>query len=213
MNDSRDGRLVYCVITDKTGDSVKTKTVRLSMKSANELAITQQPKMTYTKQGSTAKVTVKAVGDGLKYQWYIKNSGSSTWKKSSVTTSTYAVEMSSVSKNRQVYCVITDKYGDSVKTNVATLRMAATITTQPVNAAAATGTTAKITVKAVGDGLKYTWYFSDVDDATFKKTSTFKGNTYSVKMSEARDGRLVYCVITDAYGNKVTTDVVSLNMK
>jgi hypothetical protein len=42
---------------------------------------------------------------------------------------------------------------------------------------------------------------------------TFTGNTYSVKMDESRDGRQVYCVVTDAYGKKVSTNIVTLTMK
>ena len=32
-------------------------------------------------------------------------------------------------------------------------------------------------------------------------------------MNEDRDGREVYCVVTDKYGNTVMTDVVTLRMK
>ena len=39
------------------------------------VVISEQPKTAYAKSGETAKVTVKAEGDGLKYQWYYKNAG------------------------------------------------------------------------------------------------------------------------------------------
>jgi hypothetical protein len=32
-------------------------------------------------------------------------------------------------------------------------------------------------------------------------------------MESSRDGRRVYCVITDQYGNSVTTDTVTLKME
>ena len=209
MNEKSKDRLVYCIVTDANGESVKSKTVILR----EAASITQQPKDSIVQSGETAKVTVKASGDGLKYQWYIKNAGKDKFSKSSVTKATYSTKMTDKAAGRQVYCVVTDAYGKKVQSKTVTLGMSVAIVQQPESVTVAEGETAKITVKAIGDGLKYTWYFSDVDDATFKKTSTFKGNTYSVKMSEARDGRLVYCVITDAYGNKVATDVVSLKMK
>ena len=209
MNEKSKDRLVYCIVTDANGESVKSKTVILR----EAASITQQPKDSIVQSGETAKVTVKASGDGLKYQWYIKNAGKDKFSKSSVTKSFYSTKMTDKSAGRQVYCVVTDAYGKKVQSKTVTLGMSVAITQQPESVTVAEGETAKVTIKAIGDGLKYTWYFSDVDDATFKKTSTFKGNTYSVKMSEARDGRLVYCVITDAYGNKVSTDVVSLKMK
>lgn len=202
-------RKVYCVITDANGESVKTKTTIVR----EAVSITKQPKNVQTQSGNTVKVTVKASGDGLKYQWYVKNAGDAKFTKSSVTKATYSTKMRAAAQERQIYCVVTDAYGKTAKTKTVTLGMTVSITKQPQSVAVEEGKTAKVTVKAIGDGLTYTWYFSDVDDATFKKTSTFKGNTYSVKMSEARDGRLVYCVITDAYGNKVATDVVSLKMK
>ena len=46
----------------------------------------------------------------------------------------------------------------------------------------------------------------------FRKTSSFTGNSYSVKMNEERAGRQIYCVITDAFGNQVTTDIATLEM-
>lgn len=205
MNEKSKDRLVYCIVTDENGESVRSKTVILR----EAASITKQPKDSIVQAGETAK----ASGDGLKYQWYIKNAGKDKFSKSSVTKSFYSTKMTDKSAGRQVYCVVTDAYGKKVQSKTVTLGMTVSITKQPQSVAVEEGKTAKVTVKAIGDGLTYTWYFSDVDDATFKKTSTFKGNTYSVKMSEARDGRLVYCVITDAYGNKVATDVVSLKMK
>ena len=59
--------------------------------------------------GQTAKLTVKASGDGLTYTWYIKNEGAGKYTKSSVTKSTYSVTMSSKIKDRQVYCVVTEQ--------------------------------------------------------------------------------------------------------
>ena len=209
MNEKSKDRLVYCIVTDANGESVKSKTVILR----EAASITQQPKDSIVQSGETAKVTVKASGDGLKYQWYIKNAGKDKFSKSSVTKATYSTKMTDKAAGRQVYCVVTDAYGKKVQSKTVTLGMSVAITQQPESVTVAEGETAKITVKAIGDGLKYTWYFSDVDNATFKKTSTFKGNTYSVKMSEARDGRQVYCVVTDTYGNKVSTNVVSLKMK
>ena len=178
-----------------------------------ELKITTQPKTTYTKSGATAKVTVKAQGDGLTYQWYIKNAGSSKYSKSSVTSATYSAKMSSTTKDRYAYCVITDAYGNSVQTKTVRLRMAASITTQPKNVEVAEGKTAKVTVKAAGDGLTYKWYYKNPGATKFSLTKSFTGNYYSVKMDESRDGRQVYCVVTDKYGKTAKSNVVTLSME
>ena len=122
--------------------------------------------------------------------------------------------MNSSRAGRQVYCVVTDKYGNSVKSNVVTLGMTGvlTITTQPQSVTVASGATAKVTVKASGEGLTYKWYYKNKGDSTFTLTTAFKTNTYSVQMNASRAGRQIYCVITDQYGNTVQTVTVTLNM-
>ena len=174
--------------------------------------ITSQPKTTYTKSGSNTKVTVKAAGDGLAYTWYYKNASAEKFSKSSIKTATYSVKMSSRVKNRQVYCVVKDKYGKTVKSNTVTLRMAATITTQPETTYTKSGSNTKVTVKAAGDGLTYTWYYKNAGAEKFSKSS-IKTAIYSVKMSSTVKNRQVYCVIKDKYGNTVKTKTVTLKMK
>jgi len=208
MSSSTDGRQVYCIVTDKYGNSDRSETVTFGL----PVKITTQPKTTYTQSGETAKVTLKADGDGLKYQWYIKNSGATKYSKSSITSATYTCTMSSKTKDRLIYCVVTDQYGNEVKSNTVRLRMAATITKEPVSVTVDKGDTAKVTVKATGDGLTYKWYYKNPGESKYSYTSSFKGNSYSVTMSASRDGRKVYCVVTDKYGNEVRSKTVSLNM-
>lgn len=178
---------------------------------AATLKITSQPKSSYTAYGATAKATVKANGDSLKYTWYIKNSGSKKYSKSSITKSTYSVKMSDSSKNRQLYCVVKDKKGKTVKSSTVVLRMKATITTQPKSTKVAKGSTAKVTVKAKGDGLKYTWYIKNAGGTKYSKSSITK-STYSVKMTDKVNGRYLYCVVTDKYGKTEKSKTVSLRV-
>ena len=85
--------------------------------------ITEQPVDVTVAKGETAKVTVVAVGEELTYQWYIKNAGKEKFVKSSITDATYTVEMSEKADGRQIYCVVTDKYGKTVKSDVVALSM------------------------------------------------------------------------------------------
>ena len=123
--------------------------------------------------------------------------------------------MDATRDGRQVYCVVKDKYGNSVKTNTVTLSMGnvAKITKQPVSVTVASGATAKVSFTATGDGLTYTWYFKNKGATSFSKTTSFTSNTYSVVMDATRDGRQVYCVVKDKYGNSVKSDTVTLRMK
>ena len=122
--------------------------------------------------------------------------------------------MSSKNKGRQVYCIVTDAYGKSVKTKTATLSLGKNlkITKQPTSTKLPSGATAKISFTASGDGLTYKWYYKDAGKSKFSLTKSFKGNSYSLKMSSKNKGRQVYCVVTDAYGKSVKTDVVTLSL-
>lgn len=54
-------------------------------------------------------------------------------------------------------------------------------------------------------------YYKDVGVSKISLTTTFTGNSYSTVMNSYRNGRQVYCVVTDQYGNSVTTDTVTLS--
>jgi hypothetical protein len=86
-------------------------------------SITTQPKTVTVKKDATAKVTVKAAGDGLKYTWYYKNAGAKKFTKATTKTATYSAKMTNTVKNRQVYCVVKDKYGNTVTSKTVTLKM------------------------------------------------------------------------------------------
>ena len=208
MSDKVKGRRVYCVITDAYGNSVKTKTVLLR----ESLSIITQPKNTYAQLGKTAKVKIEASGDDLTYEWYIKNAGAKKYSKSSVTKATYSCKMNEKSKDRYVYCVVTDKYGNTEKSKTIVLREAVSIVTQPKTGYAASGKTVKVSVKASGDGLTYRWFFKNEGSSKYTESSVTSA-TYSTKMTSKVNGRRVYCIVTDQYGKTVKSDVVKLKMK
>ena len=115
----------------------------------------------------------------------------------------------------QYRCVITDNDGVSVTSNAATLTVLKqlAITTQPKSVTVVNGGTASTSVVATGEGLTYTWYYTDNEkDTTFSQVTSIKTGTYSIKMTPDRDGRKVYCVIKDKYGNSKQTNTVTLSM-
>ena len=209
MSTASNGRQVYCVIKDKYGNTAQSDTITLRAAAT----ITAQPAADcFAKQNATAKATITAVGDGLTYQWHVKNVGSTKFVKSSLTASTYSVKMTAATNGRQVYCVIKDKYGNTAQSNIITLRIQATIVTQPKAVTVTNGNTATTTVTAVGDDLTYQWYIKNKGTTKFVKSS-LTVPTYTVKMSTAANGRQVYCVVTDKYGNTVQSNTVTLKKK
>jgi len=211
MTAEKDGRTVYCVITDKYGNSVTSDVATLSI--LPSVKITKQPASVSVKNGATASTSVTATGDGLTYKWYWKNADMSAYNLSSITINTYSTGMSAEKDGRTVYCVITDKYGNTVTSDVATLNIASgiVISKQPSNVTVKNGATASTSVTATGDGLTYAWYWKNADMSAYK-LSSITINTYSTGMSAEKDGRTVYCVITDKHGNTVTSDVATLNI-
>ena len=162
--------------------------------------ITTQPSGKTVAIGSYAKTSVAATGEGLTYQWYYKDPGSSSFSKGTCTSANYSVKMTQARNGRQIYCQIKDAYGNSVKTNTVTLDgyTALKITTQPKAQSAAFGTNARTSVAAVGEGkLTYQWYYKDPGQSAFTKGTCTSAN-YSVKMTEARNGRQIYCEIKDS---------------
>ena len=81
--------------------------------------------------GNKVTVKVTAEGEGLTYEWYIKNNGSKKYSKSSVTKSTYSTTMNDKAKDRLVFCRIYDQYGNMVQTKTVRLREAVSLTSQP----------------------------------------------------------------------------------
>lgn len=174
--------------------------------------IVKQPTDVSVEFGKGFSTTVTATGDGITYQWYLKNKNGTEFTKSSITTADYTTVMNEERNGRQVYCIITDKYGNSVQTDTVTLFSKVTITEQPQNVQAPIGGSVKTTVTALGEELTYQWYYKNIGMTEFK-LSSIKSKTYDCPMTEDRDGRQVYCVITDKYGNSVQTNTVTLNSK
>ena len=214
MQDYMNGRQVYCVITDTNGNSVQTETATITRPPV-AVKITEQPQDVRVNVGEKFSISPKVEGEGLIYQWYVKESGAKAFKVSSNKTSAYAYTMQNYMIGRQVYCVITDKYGNTVTTDVATISLPIKeleILTQPTDVYASLGEKFSIAPEVEGDGLTYQWYYKNAGGKSFA-TSSNKTSAYAYSMASYMNGRSVYCVITDQYGNTVQTDVATIHVK
>lgn len=83
------------------------------------IVITKQPETVVVEMGETARISVEATGDGLTYAWYRKFP---KWPQygfllaEGVTGNYYSTTMADGVEGTQIYCLITDKNGNSVKT-------------------------------------------------------------------------------------------------
>ena len=214
MTEARAEREVYCVVTDGLGNTVTSDTVRFHLLVNEELEILTQPVPDDAAPGEKATVQVEARGDALKYAWYYKDAGSKSFTKSTITSATYSLTVKESNANRVLYCVVTDAHGNQVQTDTVSLihMDPLAITGQPADASAMLGKTVCVSVEATGFPLTYQWYFRDAGSKSFIRSS-IKSNTYSLTMTEARANREVYCVVTDAFGNTVTSDIAVLSLQ
>ena len=181
------------------------------------LNIVDQPSDYTGLAGTTARFTVVAEGDGLKYQWQLKK-GSSWANQSSggATTSTFSVKAEE-SRNGKVYrCVITDSHGMEVTTLPVTLHVkepSIHISSQPADYSGIVGTTARFTVVAEGEGLTYQWQLKKGSSWANQSSGGATTPTFSVKAELSRNGKVYRCLITDANGEQIATTPVTLTVR
>ena len=215
---SKIGREVYCVVTDKYGYSIQTRTATLNVElpeGYNGPVIQQEPEDSFVDYHKTASTTVTAEGEELIYQWYFRDVGEDSWTRSGLKGDTYSVEMVPSKSGREVYCVITDAYRISIASQIATLNLQIPaeyvfdIEQQPESSVAEPGEEVSVSVGAVGLGLKYQWFFRDAGKETWSQSS-IKADSYFVTMTNARNGRELYCVVTDQYGQKLESEIATI---
>jgi len=212
---SRHGYQYRCKITDSAGNTLYTKVVKLQV-----LGINKQPTSVVVSKGKMAKVSVVAAGDGLTYTWYYKNAGASTFRKAAkITGKTYSVKMDASSNGREVYCVVKDQYGSTVKTKTAVLQMkgALLITMQPESVKASVGNEAGFGVVVVGGTKPYTYRWEQYNSKTGKwekaagEVLTVGEQNMLVVIVKANTYNLKYrCLVTDSKGNKIYSNVVKV---
>ena len=166
--------------------------------------------------GGYVYFTVEAEGASLTYQWQYKTASGTTWANTTLTgcnSDTLRVAASANNFGRSYRCIVTDTSGKSVTTEVAKLIKAAApkITAQPEDQTAPSGYV-YFTVSASGTGLKYQWQVSANGGKTWNNTTLTGWNTdeLQVMASAANDGRQYRCIVTDAYGQSVTSAAAKL---
>ena len=182
------------------------------------ITITSQPVDYVGMVGDMATFTVEAEGEDLQYQWYYSSDNGATWLKSSGTGSTLNMEFKAYRVNYQYYCQITDAAGNTMNSNTVRLlaeQVELKILTQPVSYVGAVNDEVAFTVEATGNGLVYEWFYSEDGGNVWNKSYSpgYETNVLAPVLRTHRDGNMYYCVITDVFGNSVTSDVVSMSVK
>jgi uncharacterized protein YjdB len=205
------GLKVKCVITDANGTSIESDTVTLSLPA---ISITRQPANANVAAGSQFNFTVAATGTGRTYDWKYQWPGQTQWISwAAGKTDTLTGTMQAGWTGLKVKCVITDANGTSIESDTVTLSLpTVSITRQPVNANVAAGSQFNFTVAATGNGLTYDWKYQWPGQTQWISWSAGKTDTLTGTMQAGWTGLKVKCVITDADGNIIESNIVTLSL-
>ena len=197
---------------DSAGNKVQSNTVTVKVNSAG-ITITQQPQNQSIIAGTSINLTVKATGSSLKYQWYFKKKGQTSFNIwNGRTHASETVSPNNTWDGIQLYCKITDGSGNTLNSDTVTVSVLS-VTTQPVNVTVEAGSSATFTVKATGSGLQYQWYYMKSNATTW---SVWKGRITASTTATANstwNGMKVYCKVTDSAGNSVNSDAAIITIK
>ncbi len=213
-NDGWNGMKVYCKVSDSSGYSVNSSAATITIVSA--IKITSQPQSKTIHQGDSLTLSVKATGSGLTYQWYFKKKGASAWSVwNGRTHASETVTPNSTWNGIQLYCLVKDGSGNSVKSDTVTVTLikALKITAQPADISVKSGNTVAFTVVAEGEGLKYQWYYRKSGASAW---SLWNGHTTAATTATANNswnGMKVYCKITDVSGKSVNSNPATITLK
>ncbi len=114
-NATWDGIQLYCAITDKSGHSVNSNIIRITL--VEKVTVKLMPETLAVSSGAVVTFSVKAEGDTT-YQWYYRKSGQTSWNlwKGHTTSSTTA-QANSTWNGMRVCCIVTDNKGNSTTYN------------------------------------------------------------------------------------------------
>lgn len=202
--------------------SVTSNVVTLTITAAP--SITSQPTPQTVCSPNAATFTVAATGSNLSYQWQVSTTGvggtyTNVTTGTGGTTNTYNTGATTPAMNGYAYHVIVSGTGcGSVTSNNVTLTVNAgtTITQQPTNQAACTGSTATFTVAATGTGLTYQWQQSTSAGGPFVNVTSGTGgttNSYTTAPVTAGTPGFYQVIVTSATcPPAVTSNVVTLTI-
>ena len=233
--------VVICRVTDAEGTTVSTNTAKLYKADVviAPLTIKSQPKnyqMTSSMEEAKFSIVVEGGAGAYLYEWSVVMDGEVKQViEKDVTSNTIDnlyYEFSDydfdIYRDIEVFCVVTDKEGNKVTSDIAVLYSKSSasplaIKTQPVNYQMSSSMEmATFTVEVDGGARSYLYEWSIVRDGTVFKTFSYgvtsdSSNTFSYEFSDYdfdyyRDIE-VFCVITDAKGDNVTTNTVAVLQK
>ena len=210
-----------CVVT-KEGTTINSDVAVVrgyNVAASPYIYISQQPVNTVGFIGYPVTFSVKAIGNGLSYQWKKKKQSDSDWENLGVPGDTMpevTFNMTSAFDESNIKCVIADLYGNildasdahTLSTNTVTLDAAEVesqsfnastiIHTPPKNFTARVGDRASFSIEVYGEDVSYQWQVRKGSNAQWQNCSS-KGNDnmiFGFTAVSGNDGWEYRCVVS-----------------
>ena len=214
------GWQVKCVIKDKVGNSQDSNIAKISFDNGQTgpIRIKTQPKDVVTKKGEIVELSVEAEGTGLTYQWQYRTNASAKWRNFSSATTAAIRKLTGDWDGWEVKCVIRDKVGNSLDSNIAKISFGGeqkepiVIKTQPKDVVTEKGETVQFSVEAEGTGLTYQWKYRTGNTGRWKNFASATKPSIQ-KVTGDWDGWQVKCTIKDKAGNSLDSDIANIMFK
>ena len=181
------------------------------------IAITKQPVDICEIVGAKVALSVEAEGDELSYQWMYSKDGGETWitcTSSGSKTAAFSFIMYKNFYGRIYKCVITDKAGNKVRTDIVNIVSPFKILSQNDKITGTAGQKATLYVKVQGSVASVQWMYKAKGSDTWK-TCTSSGSTtasWTFKLYKSFSGRTYKCVVTDVNGNVIESEPIALTV-
>jgi len=202
----RNGFRYRCVITDTNGVQIISNAATLTIGDATaQIVVNSQSQVVAA--GANATFTVVASGEVAGYQWQF-NDGWGWNNYNGGNANTLTVEAASHRNGYRYRCLVTDSNGNQIISSAADLTISnvvATITAHPSSKYATVGTSATFSVAVDGDVAGYQWQFND--GYGWNNYNGGNANTLTIGAETYRNNYQYRCVITDANGNEILSDV------
>ena len=215
----QNGYLYRCKVTNGTWTEYSSS-VKLTVKkkvTINPPVITTDPVDVTVIRGSKGKLTVKATGTNLKYQWYVSKDGGNHWSTSTATgnkTNTLTVVATESLNGRYFRCKVSNESG-YVYSKPAKYTTQAVIRYYSKSQRVEAQSEAVFSVKSRSSVVKYQWEVSSDNGSTWNNCYLSGSTTETLRINAepGQDGYYYRCKVTNGtwveYSGKVLLRVTA----
>ena len=176
-----------------------------------EIVIRRQPVSIECFVDDEAAFSVAAEGYEISCKWLYKTENSADWQVwGEGEEITFPVK--EYHNKCRFRCEITDGTGKTVTSETAELTIKPKIVLQPGNVKGKVGEDFTLTCKATGAGVTYWWFYSNNNGEKWSRWEEESMSSSVNPVKKVRDGYLFKCVVRDANGYEVESNVVMLTV-